>query len=248
MSVDQRVRCESSCKAYMHDGACARIRFPALAGPLARLVAAGERIASHLTQPLIQRKPRSSWFMEAQEAEMSVLGGVMLDNKAFHRVRWLEPPDFISPHHRVIWSTYRSLMADGHPVDPVTLMQRLEQTGRIEEAGGLGVVLGLTDWAATAVNIEHHAQMMRRARRAREMIEAARAYADWGLREGFESVEVATVEARGLIRTLADLTAPGSADDARGIGGEAPGGVLSNTPPATHAPTPTPQQSRGVAS
>ena len=248
MSVDQRVRCESSCKAYMQDGACARMRFPALVAPLARLVAASERIANYLTRPLAQRKPGGSWFMEAQEAEMSVLGGVMLDNTAFHRVRWLEPSDFISPHHRVIWNACRALMADGHPIDPVSLMQRLEQTARVEEAGGLGVVLGVTDWAATAVNIEHHAQQMRRARGAREMIEAARIYADWGLGDGFESVEVATVEARELISTLADLTAPGSADDARGIGGEAPGGVLSNTPPATHAPTTTPQQNRGVAS
>lgn len=121
--------------------------------------------------------------LEAREAELSILGGVLLDNSALDRVRTIIGRDtFHAPRHGEIFEAMVTLADRGDPVDPITLVQHFEQAQRIEAVGGLDYLLGLAEASATAVNIEHHAGIVRgaadvRAVAARGMALAHRAHA-----------------------------------------------------------------------
>ena len=112
--------------------------------------------------------------LEAQEAEQSVLGSVMLDNSALDRVgASLDAGDFYAPKHACVWRAMLALAQAGEPIDVVTLVQHLEQRQEMAEAGGLDYVLSLTEASATAVNVEHHAGIVRDAADVRRMASAA---------------------------------------------------------------------------
>lgn len=109
--------------------------------------------------------------LEAREAELSVLGGIMLDNSALDRVLpMLDAEDFHAPRNGHLYKTMKAVAEQGEPIDPVTLIQHLERTQELETVGGLEYVLGLTDAAATAVNIEHHARIVHDAAEVRRLV------------------------------------------------------------------------------
>lgn len=99
--------------------------------------------------------------LEAQEAELSVLGGILLDNSARDRIGdRLTAEDFHAPRHRIIFERMSTLADEGRPIDAITLATSLEQTGDLEAVGGVDYLLRLSDAAATAVNVEHHAEII----------------------------------------------------------------------------------------
>ena len=99
--------------------------------------------------------------LEAQEAELSVLGGVLLDNTALDRVSALvDTTDFFSPRHQIIYKAMLRLAEAQQPLDPVTLATTLEQSGELEAVGGMDYLFQLSAATASAVNVEHHSQIV----------------------------------------------------------------------------------------
>ncbi|HYQ92456.1 MAG TPA: DnaB-like helicase N-terminal domain-containing protein, partial [Candidatus Competibacteraceae bacterium] len=64
------------------------------------------------------------------EAELSTLGGLILDNRAWPDVSAIvQRNDFHEEKNRIIFSAIRDLAAAGKPFDPVTLIDELERNG-----------------------------------------------------------------------------------------------------------------------
>lgn len=103
-------------------------------------------------------------------AEQSVLGGVMLDENAYHRIS-LSESDFGRESHRLIWRAVVSLREEGEPVDVVTVSDRLEAWG--EDAGGLAYVASLADETPSAANITGYARVVREHAIRRSLMSAA---------------------------------------------------------------------------
>ena len=113
-------------------------------------------------------------FLEGRDAELSVLGGVLLDNSALDRVAdKLTADDFHAPAHQLIFKHMLMLSEVRQPIDAVTLARAMEQGGELEIAGGLPYLLTLTESVATAVNLEHHAGLVRDSAEVRRLIAAA---------------------------------------------------------------------------
>ncbi|MCA9543082.1 MAG: hypothetical protein KC613_01795, partial [Myxococcales bacterium] len=94
--------------------------------------------------------------LEAFDAELSVIGGIFLENQALDRVLPLvDVSDFHAPRHAVVYGRMLELAEQGQPIDTVTVTQALEKAGQLEAAGGPEYVADLAEAAATAVNIEH---------------------------------------------------------------------------------------------
>ncbi len=111
--------------------------------------------------------------LEAREAELSVLGGVFVDNGALDRVgEFLGADDFFSPRHRIVFKCMLELAEASQPIDPVTLATALEQGGALDTVGGVDFVLSLADARATAVNIEHHARLVHDNAEVRRLVGA----------------------------------------------------------------------------
>lgn len=109
------------------------------------------------------------------EAEMSVLGAVLLDNTALHEVAdALRPEDFADEKHRVLFKGMIEMSARGSPIDEVSLTSHLKANGRIEAAGGHLYTSTLVERTPTAANVTHYAQIVREAAGVRAIYLASR--------------------------------------------------------------------------
>ncbi len=117
--------------------------------------------------------------LEAFDAELSVLGGVFLENQALDRIMpILDQADFNAPRHGLVYGQMLVLAEQGQPIDPVTVTQALEKAGQIAAAGGPEYVADLAEAAATAANIEHHANLVHEAAEIRRLIAACEGIVD----------------------------------------------------------------------
>jgi len=77
------------------------------------------------------------------EAEQAVLGAVFLDPDALDKIDFLEERDFSRMSHEFIMNAMRKLREKGDPVDLLTVSNRLEQFGRLDEIGSVSYLAEL---------------------------------------------------------------------------------------------------------
>lgn len=105
------------------------------------------------------------------EAERSVLGAILLDDRAIFAVtEILHREDFYLEGHRRIYDKMILLSGSGRPIDLITLKNELQRCDELEEAGGAAYLAGLTDGLPRAVNIEHYARIVREKATLRRLI------------------------------------------------------------------------------
>jgi replicative DNA helicase len=109
----------------------------------------------------------------SQEAEICVLGSVLIDNRALSRaLEWITPDDFYRDAHRRIFSAMISLAESGEPIDQITLMERIQGIGQLEAVGGAGAIASLVDSVPTSANVENYSRIIRDRAMLRRLIEA----------------------------------------------------------------------------
>src|SRR5215208_6213715 len=73
------------------------------------------------------------------EAEQSVLGAVLLSDTALPALiidERLQPGDFYREGHGRIFAAMLELHSGGEPVDALTLVEHLKQSGQLDDVGG----------------------------------------------------------------------------------------------------------------
>ena len=106
------------------------------------------------------------------EAEQAVLGGLMLDNRAWEQIADLiTEVDFYRRDHRLIFRSVANLEANDQPFDVVTLSEQLSKTSEQEDAGGLAYLGRLAKETPSAANIKAYAEIVRERSVLRQMIE-----------------------------------------------------------------------------
>jgi len=153
---------------------------------VSQLPPAGQRTATPAA--FSERRPPYSL-----EAEMSVLGGMFLDQDAL--VKALEVLDdsmFFREGHRRLFRAMVRLWDQREVIDTVTLAEHLKSAGDFESVGGAPYLAQLLDAVPTAANIEYHARIVRDKALLRRLIEAA------------TSIIQSTYEAGGEVEDLLD--------------------------------------------
>jgi replicative DNA helicase len=108
------------------------------------------------------------------EAEMAVLGALLLDNEALIRVlEHLSPADFYRPAHRIIYTVILDMSERNEVIDLVTLKDRLQRTGKLDEVGGAAYLASLLDGVATSANAAYHSRIVREKSVLRGLAQAA---------------------------------------------------------------------------
>jgi len=108
----------------------------------------------------------------ATEAEISVIGGCLIDPDAILIARRIITPEMLAvARHRLIYRAMIRLADEGQALDPVTVSEHLRARDELDDAGGLPYLAELLDAVPTAANIEHHAQIVAE-RAARRRLEA----------------------------------------------------------------------------
>ena len=106
------------------------------------------------------------------EAERSLLGGLMLDQRAWDQVAdAVRAEDFYRADHRLIFTSIGTLVERGQPPDAVTVSEHLERLGELPAAGGLEYIARIVEETPSAANVRAYANIVREHAMARELIQ-----------------------------------------------------------------------------
>jgi len=110
----------------------------------------------------------------SEEAEISVLGGMLIDGDAVARaIESIDDGAFYREANRRIFRAMARLYGRGEVIDVVTLSDELKSAGDLEAAGGMAYLARLVDAVPTAANIEYHCNILRDKATLRQLIESA---------------------------------------------------------------------------
>ncbi len=110
----------------------------------------------------------------SDEAERSVLGAVLLDNRQMHKAQELLVPEaFYAERHRRIFHALEDLAEVGTALDLVTLRDALERMGSLDACGGVAYLVTLIDGTARSANVEHYAKIVKEKSILRELVRTA---------------------------------------------------------------------------
>ncbi|MBF0461461.1 MAG: replicative DNA helicase [Magnetococcales bacterium] len=126
--------------------------------------------------PVIEREPAPSSRRPAwnNAAEQSVLGAILLDNSVHDQVAdILQPQDFYTGAHRVIYQAIGALLDRGEPADPVILQQYLQKNDELQSVGGSGYLAQLIETVPATANAGAYARLVRDKAILRELAQQA---------------------------------------------------------------------------
>ena len=105
------------------------------------------------------------------EMEQAVLGSLMLEAEAIHKVAGIITADsFYNDNHRTIFEVVKSLANASKPIDLLTVTRALIEKNQLQEVGGPLFITQLTSKVASAAHIEHHARIIQQLYAQRELI------------------------------------------------------------------------------
>jgi replicative DNA helicase len=108
------------------------------------------------------------------EAEQSVLAAVILDKDVVYEViSRITAEEFYRPAHQKIFSAIVELSERHYPIDQLSLAERLEARGELDEVGGKNYIIELANNDFALFNWEHHVEIVKREALLRAMIKAA---------------------------------------------------------------------------
>ncbi len=104
------------------------------------------------------------------EAEQAVLGAILAAGHIPVEVLALvEEADFYRPAHRVIWRAIGRLADRGEPIDPVTVLGELQDSGELDDVGGGPYLHTLVASVPAVANAAHYARLVADAAHARRV-------------------------------------------------------------------------------
>ena len=108
------------------------------------------------------------------EAEMSVLGSMMLGEEAALRaIELLRDDSFYYDAHRKIFSSMASLFEKRKPIDLITLTEELRRQKNLKEVGGAAYLTKLLNCVYSSANIDHYIKIVKDKAVLRSIIDTA---------------------------------------------------------------------------
>src|SRR5262249_51113948 len=110
------------------------------------------------------------------EAEMSLLGGLLLEQEVVGQVLQIIPREeshhFYRPDHRRIYEVLIDLYDQSKPIDVIVLRDELARRNLLDDVGGVEYLVSLTESVPSAANCEPYAAIVRDKGLLRELIRA----------------------------------------------------------------------------
>ncbi|MBE0510491.1 MAG: replicative DNA helicase [Gammaproteobacteria bacterium] len=141
----------------------------------------------------------------SNEAEQSVLGGLMLDNNAWDKASDLVvEEDFYRRDHRLIFRAIKHLADLGSPFDVVTLAEWLDKLAELENVGGIQYLGNLVSNTPSAANIKSYANIVRERSVLRQLLQVAHRIADSAYQPEGRTVSELLDDAEKSVYQIAD--------------------------------------------
>ncbi|MDV5120808.1 MAG: replicative DNA helicase [Candidatus Scalindua sp.] len=143
-----------------------------------------------MTTGLIQQKTQPFNI----EAEISVLGSMLLDNEAINLVtELLRTDNFYKTSHQYIFDTIVNLYNKNNAVDLVILKDELKKQSLLEKVGGAEYLMELEESVPLASNVEYYAKIVREKTIKRDLITATAKIQQEAYNDSLESEELLDV-------------------------------------------------------
>jgi replicative DNA helicase len=144
------------------------------------------------------------------EAEISVLGAVLLDNKSLKKIkRTIFPDDFYQSANQKIFVRMLEMFKQKEVIDLVTLSEALNKSGDLKAIGGPLYLMDLMGSTPTATTIIAHAKIVREKSNLRKLITMATNLRLEAYQEYIEPAEL-IFKAQTKIKDIADNLKSGS--------------------------------------
>ncbi|HWJ02764.1 MAG TPA: replicative DNA helicase [Verrucomicrobiae bacterium] len=151
------------------------------------------------------------------EAELSVLGAMMLDQEAvISATELLRAEDFYQDSHRLVFEAALELNEKSLPIDMVTVAEALRAKGDLEKIGGIAFIASLANSVPTAANVEHYAKIVAEKSLLRQLIKATSRISQLGY-EGTEEVAGLLDDAERTILEISQRQARGGFSSIRTV-------------------------------
>lgn len=109
----------------------------------------------------------------SEEAELCVLGSVLIDNDAVLSVsEFLRPEHFYNENYGKIFESMLSLFENRSPIDLVTVSEKLRELNLLKKIGGKAFLVRLANEVPTAANVESYGRIIKSLSAKRELISA----------------------------------------------------------------------------
>jgi replicative DNA helicase len=138
------------------------------------------------------------------EAEQSLLGGLLLDPKAWDRIADLvAESDFFRDDHRRIFRHIAMLAHAGKEADIVTVFESIDRANEIQQTGGMGYLGEIANATPSAANIRRYAEAIRERAVLRRLVAVGDEFAAACMSPGIR--KVADIVADAERRMAAEL-------------------------------------------
>jgi replicative DNA helicase len=108
---------------------------------------------------------------QARELEQSVLGAIMIEKRAFDIVaEILKEESFYVESHKIIFRSFKNLIANNLPIDMLTVVEALKTTDELDAIGGILYISQLTNIVTGTAHLEAHARIVSQKYIQRELI------------------------------------------------------------------------------
>lgn len=136
-----------------------------------------------------------------EQTERAVLGAAMLTDCMIDVADLLQPEDFYTTRHQVIYTALLQLSRAGQTIDYLTVTDAVEQAGYLDKVGGRAAIAEILTEVASSANVLTHAKIvaelsaLRSLRRVGQLMEQQAT-------ERKPSREIATAAEQALFRTI----------------------------------------------
>ncbi|MDO9542078.1 MAG: DnaB-like helicase N-terminal domain-containing protein [Kiritimatiellia bacterium] len=128
----------------------------------------------------------------SEEAEMGMLGSILLEPEkvfGFCVKKQIKPDSFYLRHHQIIYKSMLDMNELGHPIDTMTLADRLKARGELDEIGGLPYLNRLLDSTPTSAHAEYYVDLV----------------LDYHLKRQLEEIKRAPTNSKSAIESLNEI-------------------------------------------
>jgi replicative DNA helicase len=146
----------------------------------------------------------------SDEAETAVIAALLKDNSTWDLVSIdLSDRDFYRPENGLIYRVVGELIDAQKSADVISVHERLKQTGKVEEAGGLAYLKALAREIPDVDSIQRRAEIVQENARLRELVSAGYVISASAFNRGEKSVYKLLDEAEHAIFSIAERNSQG---------------------------------------
>ena len=125
------------------------------------------------------------------EAEMALLGSIMLRPEALHDIiDIISLNSFYSEKHRIIFETMMDLFTKRSPIDLLSISNKLKEKGWLDQIGGNTYLTEIVNVVPSSANVSYYAQIVQKKYMMRRLIEASDHISQIGYDESKELEEM----------------------------------------------------------